>query len=424
MDDSKSDTLDGRKLRPESLMMSYGYTPAWSEGALKSPIFQTSTFVFETAEDGKRFFEIATGQRECAEGEHVGMIYSRLNNPDLEILEDRLLLWDGGEAARVFASGMAAIATTLLAHLRPGMVLLHSGPLYGGTDHLVKDVLPAMGITTVEYTATMDRDAIEAALRKQAPRGKLGMVLIETPANPTNDLFSITAAVAIAADHATPDQKPMVVVDNTFLGPMWQSPLEHGADAVIYSCTKYLGGHSDLVAGAIVGTHEAVDPVAALRTYLGTMASPLTGWLLLRSLETLSIRTARQAATAQRIANFLVGHPVVHDVHYLGLLEPGQPGFEIYKRQCTGPGAMMSFEVDGGEEGAFRFLNNLQLIRLAVSLGSTESLAEHPGTMTHSGVDAEAKLRLGITPSLVRLSVGVEHPDDLILDLSRALAAV
>ncbi|HSF87394.1 MAG TPA: cystathionine gamma-synthase family protein [Acidimicrobiia bacterium] len=424
MKDHMSDALEGRKLRPESLMMSYGYRPEWSEGALKSPIFQTSTFVFETAEEGKRFFEIATGQRECDEGEQPGMIYSRLNNPDLEILEDRLTRWEDADCARVFASGMAAIATTLLAHLRPGMVLLHSGPLYGGTDHLVKDLLPEMGIATVEYLAHMSRSAIEARLAERAPGKQLGMIFMETPANPTNDLFDIAEAVAIARDHTTEDLRPLVIVDNTFLGPVWQSPLAHGADASVYSCTKYIGGHSDLVAGAIVGSHEAVDPVGAMRTYLGTMATPLTGWLLMRSLETLAIRMERQTATAQRIARFLTSHPKVHNVHYLGLLDAGDPGYDIYKRQCTGPGAMISFEVDDGEAGAFRFLNHLELVRLAVSLGSTESLAEHPGTMTHSSVDPEGKLRLGITPSLVRLSVGVEHPADLVVDLGHALDAV
>jgi methionine-gamma-lyase len=424
MKDHTSDSLSGRRLRPESLMMSYGYTPSWSEGALKSPIFQTSTFVFETAEEGKQFFEVATGQRECADGEHVGLIYSRLNNPDLEILEDRLRLWDGAESARVFGSGMAAIATTMLAYLRPGRALLHSGPLYGGTDHLVKVVLPAMGIPTVEYTAEMDRTAIEAALQRLAPDAELAMIFIETPANPTNDLFDIALAAEIADSHAGEAGRPVVVVDNTFLGPMWQQPLTVGADLVVYSATKYIGGHSDLVAGAVVGSREGVAPVASLRTYLGTMATPFVGWMLMRSLETLAIRMERQSATAQRVAGFLATHPRVHNIHYLGLLEPGDPGYELYKRQCTGPGAMISFEVDGGEEGAFRFLNNLELVRLAVSLGSTESLAEHPATMTHAGVDPQQKLALGITPALVRLSVGVEHPEDLVLDLGRALESI
>ena len=418
------ESVEDRALHPESLMMGFGYKPAWSEGALKSPIFQTSTFVFESAEQGKHFFELATGQCEYAPGEHIGMIYSRLNNPDLEILEDRLTLWDDAESALVFSSGMAAIATTLLAYLKPGRVLLHSAPLYGGTDHLVKHTLPDLGIQTVEYMAGMGREDIEALLADEAPNAQLGLIFIETPANPTNDLFDIRVAADIAAAHATDDFRPLVAIDNTFLGPLWQHPLEHGADLVVYSATKYIGGHSDLVAGAVVGSQQAMAPIAGLRTYLGNMATPHTGWLLMRSLETLAIRMERQTATAQRVAGFLAGHPKVRTVQYLGLLEAGDPGYELYKRQCAGPGAMIAFEIDGGEAEAFRFLNHLELVKLAVSLGSTESLAEHPGTMTHSGVDAAEKLAMGITPALVRLSVGVEHPDDLILDLGHALAAV
>jgi len=418
------DSVEGTTLHPETLMMGFGYEPSWSEGALKSPIFQTSTFVFASAEQGKHFFELATGQCQCAPGEHIGMIYSRLNNPDLEILEDRLTLWDDADTALVFSSGMAAISTTMLAHLRPGCVLLHSAPLYGGTDHLVKHTLPEFGIRTVEYVAGMGRTEIEERLAAEAPDAELGMIFIETPANPTNDLFDIALGAEIAAAHATPERRPIVAVDNTFLGPLWQHPLQHGADLVVYSATKYIGGHSDLVAGAVAGRTEPMAPLASLRTYLGNMASPHTGWLLMRSLETLAIRMERQTATAQRVAGFLAGHPKVRNVHYLGLLEPGHRGYELYKRQCVAPGAMIAVEIEDGEAGAFRFLNHLELVRLAVSLGSTESLAEHPATMTHASVDPDEKMRLGITPGLVRVSVGVEHPDDLILDLGQALAAV
>ncbi len=422
MRERAKERISGRTLRPESLSMGYGYHPEWSAGALKSPIFQTSTFVFETAEEGKRFFEVAAGLREPEEGEHVGLIYSRLNNPDLEILEDRLTLWDNAETALAFASGMAAIATTLLAYLRPGDVLLHSAPLYGGTDHLVRDILPEMGITTVCFDARDGRAELEAKL--EATAGRLAMILIETPANPTNDLIDIALSADLATAHATEDRKPLVVVDNTFLGPVWQHPLEHGADIVLYSATKYIGGHSDLIAGAALGSTAALAPIAQMRCFLGTMATPWTGWLLMRSLETLHLRMTRQSETAQRVARFLVEHPKVHHVRYLGLLGPDDPAHELYKRQCLGPGAMVSFDVAGGEEGAFRFLNNLELAKLAVSLGGTESLVEHPASMTHAGVDPAERERLGVGPSLVRLSVGVEHPDDLILDLAHALEAV
>ena len=417
-------SIDGVPLAPESLMMGYGYEPAWSEGSLKTPIFQTSTFVFETAEDGKRFFEVAYGLREAEDGEKLGMIYSRLSNPDLEILEDRLRLWDGADKALVFASGMAAISTAILAHVRPGEVIIHSAPLYGGTDHLLAETLPDLGILTVEWEPGMTKDEIAARLGAEAPDAPLAFILIETPANPTLDLFDIEVAADLAREHSTEERKVPVAVDNTFLGPVFQHPLEHGADLVIYSATKYIGGHSDLVAGAVLGSSELVAPIAQYRSVLGTMATPLTGWLLMRSLETLSLRMHRQVENAARVAGFLNEHPKVRAVHYLGLLDPDSPAYDVYKRQCLAPGGMIAFEIDGGEHEAFTVLNALRLIKLAVSLGGTESLAEHPATMTHIGVDPAEKEKLGVTESLIRLSVGVEHPDDIIRDLGAALRTI
>ncbi len=424
MREEYDDTIAGKRLSPESLMMGYAYRPEWSEGALKSPIFQTSTFTFRSAAEGKRFFELAHGSADAGEGETGGLIYSRLNNPDLEILEDRLTLWDDAERALAFASGMAAIATTLLSYLRPGDVLLHTAPLYGGTDELVRGILPTLGVTSVEWEPGMTRSQIDALLDEAAGSNGLRMIFMETPANPTNDLFDIEMARRIADDHATENGRALVAVDNTFLGPLWQHPLSHGADLVIYSATKYLGGHSDLIAGAVLGSAEAIAPIAGMRSLLGSMASPWTGWLIMRSLETLSLRMQRQTQNAQRVAEFLDEHPKVSKVSYLGLLGPDDPQHDLYKRQCLAPGAMISFEVDGGEEAASRFVDSLQLIHLAVSLGSTESLVEIPATMTHHGVPLSEKEKFGITPSLVRLSVGVENPDDLILDIGQAFEAV
>ncbi len=420
----REEVIAGHRLEPESLSMGYGYRPEWSEGSIKSPIFQTSTFVFRTAEEGKRFFEIATGRVEAEEGETSGMIYSRLNNPDLEILEDRLCLWEDADMGLVFASGMAAIATTLLTYLRPGDILLHSEPLYGGTTHLVNETLPEFGVISIPFRAGMSREEIEARLSEHEPEARLAMILIETPANPTLDLIDIRMCADIAGSRSRDDHRPLLTVDNTFLGPLWQHPLRHGADLVIYSATKYIGGHSDLVAGAVIGSEAHVRPIAATRTYMGTMADAWTGWLLMRSLETLHMRMTRQGETAEKVARFLEEHPKVRALRYLDLLDPSDPQYDIYRRQCLGPGAMISFEVDGGEEAAFRFLNALQLVKLAVSLGGTESLAEHPASMTHSGVPAEEKERTGVLPGLVRLSIGVEHPDDLIADLGQALSAV
>ncbi len=423
MRNRRAEVIAGHQLQPASLSMGYGYRPELSEGALKSPIFQTSTFAFTSAAAGKRYFQIATGQVEPDDGEQPGLIYSRLNNPDLEILEDRLCLWEDAEMGLAFASGMAAIATTLLTYLRPGDVLLHSEPLYGGTTHLVNDMLPELGVVSVPFDAGSTRADIEAKLKKAGP-DRLRLILIETPANPTNDLIDIRMCADIAAAHGDLEVRPLLAVDNTFLGPLWQHPLRHGADLVLYSATKYLGGHSDLIAGAVIGSADHLRPIAATRTYLGTMADPWTGWLLMRSLETLHLRMTRQTETAGKVARFLVEHPNVSTVRYLDLLDPDDPQTEVYRRQCLGPGAMISFEVDGGEEGAFRFLDALRLVKLAVSLGSTESLAEHPASMTHCAVPAEEKARTGVTDGLVRLSVGVEHPDDLIADLSQALNAI
>jgi methionine-gamma-lyase len=403
-------------------MMSYGYRPEWSEGAIKSPVFHTSTFVFRSAEEGKRFFEIALGKAEPEPGEKTGLIYSRLNNPDIEIAEDRLTLWDDAEDALLFKSGMAAISTTLLAHLRPGDVLLASEPIYGGTHHLVEHILPHFGITTVRFCCRDTADDLEAGVT--AAGGRLGAVLVETPCNPTNDLIDIAMCAGIARAHSTAERPVPLAVDNTFLGPLFSRPLDHGADIVLYSATKYIGGHSDLIAGAAVGSRRLLAPVREFRTILGSHTDPWTAWMLLRSLETLQIRMTRQQENAVAVAAFLRDHPKVARVSYLGHLGPGHPQYELYKRQCLGSGAMIAFEVPGGEAAAFRFLNALQLVKLAVSLGSTESLAEHPKTMTHSEATPAECDGAGVTDGLVRLSIGVEHPDDLMLDIATALDTV
>ena len=417
-------TIGDRELRPESLMMSYGYRPEWSEGAIKPPIFQTSTFVFESAEEGKAFFEIAYGLREKGPTENVGLIYSRLNNPMLEILEDRLTLWDDAEAAAVFESGMAAITTTMFTLLRPGDVLAFSEPIYGGTEYLFRHVLPGFGIETVPFRASAGTDALEAVLEEEDRRERLAAIFVETPANPTNDLVDVGACAALARELGTEERPVRVVVDNTFLGPLWQHPLKVGADLVLYSLTKFVGGHSDLIAGAALGSKELVGELKTTRTFFGSMAGPWTGWLLLRSMETLKLRMTSQMKNAGYVADYLGDHPKVERVHYLGNLTEADPDFEIYRKQCLGPGSMISFEVRGGEAEAFRFLNALELVKLAVSLGGTESLAEHPSTMTHSDVAPEVQAEIGITPAMVRLSVGVEHFEDLLADVEQALEAV
>ena len=413
-----------KNLHPESLMMSYGYKSELSEGAIKCPIFQTSTFTFKSAEEGKAFFEVAYGLREKEPNEELGLIYSRLNNPDLEILENRLTLWDEAEECAVFESGMSAISTLLLEFLNPGDYVLYSAPVYGGTDHFINHVLPRFGIKPVGFRAGCSKEDILTQISKANAVGKVGVIIAETPANPTNALVDIAVLREIADEMSTTDKPVYVAVDNTYMGPLWSHPLKLGADFVLYSATKYIGGHSDVIAGACLGSKELIGRIKGLRTFLGNMAGPWTGWLLMRSLETLKPRMEKQAANAVEVADFLVNHDKIVNVHYLGLIKEEDPDYEIYKRQYSSSGAMLAFEVKGGEAEAFRFLNSLKLIQLAVSLGSTESLVQHPKTMTHADVDPADKKAIGITDSLVRLSVGVEHADDLIWDIGQALEKV
>lgn len=410
-----------KKLSPESLMMSYGFKPELSEGAIKPPIFQTSTFVFKSAEHGKAFFEQAYGLREKDEGEELGLIYSRLNNPDLEILENRLTLWDEAEDAAVFESGMGAITTVLLQFLEPGDLLLHSNPIYGGTDHFVKHVLPKFGINVMGFDPDQSREEIEQMVKDSGH--SLKMIYVETPANPTNHLVDLEMCRSIAEKFQNEDFRPLIAVDNTYMGPLWQHPLKHGADLVLYSATKYIGGHSDVIAGACLGSQALIKEVKGMRTFLGNMAGPWTGWLLLRSLETLKVRMEQQARNAALVYEAIKEHPKVKTIHYLGALKPGTPQHKIFEKQYKSAGAMLSIILEGGEKESFKFLNNLKLIKLAVSLGSTESLAQHPASMTHAGVDPEDRKKYGISDSLVRLSVGVENAEDLIWDIEQALEA-
>jgi methionine-gamma-lyase len=358
-------------------------------------------------------------------------VYSRFNNPNLEVLEDRLCLWDGGELAAVFSSGMAAISTVLWSFVRPGDVVLMSQPLYGGTETLIETTLPLFGVRAVSFAdghdpADVARAAQSAAALAAAAGGRVSLVLVETPANPTNSLvdLALMRETSEAIGKRQAGGRPPVAVDNTFLGPLFQRPLAHGADFSMYSLTKYVGGHSDLVAGGVVGTREMVAPVKRLRGALGTQLDPNTAWMLMRSMETLSLRMHKSADNAAHVARFLSQHPKVANVSYLGFLSPEDARHALFRRQCDSAGSTFSFAVKGGEAESFRLLDALQLIKLAVSLGGTESLMSHPASTTHSGVPKATRDRLGITDALVRLSVGIENADDLIADLGQALNRV
>ena len=364
-------------VKKESHMMSYGYNPDWSEGSVKPPIFQTSTFVFKNAAEGKRFFEVAYAKSKLKKNEQLGLIYSRLNNPNMQILEERLAILEGSESAAAFVSGMSAISTVMLAFLKPGDLLLIN---------------------------------------------KLKMIYVETPANPTNTLIDLKMVNDVKKTISKKIGSEIIsVCDNTYLGPIWQNPLEFGIDLTCYSATKFLNGHSDVIAGAVMGSKDVISQVKYLRTFLGGMIAPYTAWLLTRSLETLHVRMNYQAENSIKIVDFLKTHKNVLSIYYPGDENMDQRQNEIYKTQCTHGGAMVAFTVKGNEKGAFKFLDSLNLIKLAVSLGSNESLAQHPYSMTHSDVPDGVKNSIGITEGLIRLSVGIEYADDIISDLKQAL---
>ncbi|PWD99159.1 cystathionine gamma-synthase family protein [Marinilabilia rubra] len=409
---------------PESLMMSYGYKASDHQGAVKCPLFQTSTFAFHSASEGKAFFELAYGLREPEAGEEMGMIYSRVNNPNLELAEKRLALWDKADGAAFFASGMAAISTMMFTFLRPNDILLFGSPVYGGTDHFIHHVLPDFGIRTLMFTSLDSEKEILQRLEDTFPGEQPSLIYIETPGNPTNNLIDIEMCARLRNEFVSGRKDCLLAVDNTFLGPVFQRPLEHGADLVVYSATKFISGHSDVIAGACAGRNETIGRLKAMRTFLGSMLDPHSCWLVMRSLETLQIRMERQDASARKVAEYVAQHPKVESVHFLGYLRDDDPQKQIFKKQCLSSGSMISFNIKGGEKEAFRFLDNLTLFKLAVSLGSTESLAEHPATMTHVDVSEEDRQKLGILPNLVRLSIGLEDPEDLIQAVESAFGKV
>ncbi len=414
--------IGGRRLKPSTLMMGYGYDPTLSEGSLKPPIFLTSTFVFETAAAGKRFFEGVTGKRP---GGAEGLVYSRFNGPNQEILEDRLSLWEDAEDALTFSSGMSAISTLLLAFVQPGDVVVHSGPLYAATETLIARILGRFGVKWLDFPAGATREEIESVLERAKAMGRVSLIYLESPANPTNALVDVEA-VAAARSAVLGDERPPIAIDNTFLGPLWAQPLRQGADLSVYSLTKYAGGHSDLVAGGITGSKELINTIRMLRNTIGTITDPNTAWMLLRSLETLELRMIRAGENADKVCRFLRDHPKVESVGYLGFLEEGGDArqADIYRRHCTGAGSTFSLYLKGGERESFAFLDSLKIAHLAVSLGGTETLASAPAAMTHLSVPDERKQALGITDNLVRISIGVEDPDDLIADFDQALGAV
>ncbi|WDE08508.1 cystathionine gamma-synthase family protein [Thalassomonas viridans] len=425
-DNYKKRAIGEHQLQPESLMMGYGYDPRLSEGSIKCPNFQTSTFVFESAEQGKHFFDVASGRIQLDEGQQAGLVYSRFNNPTIEIAENRIAVWDGAEDCLVTGSGMSAISTVLLALSKPGDVIVYSEPIYGGTDTLINGILAQMNIKAVGFISSEGTDALAQALDKASQLGNVSVVMVETPDNPTNNLIDIEKCRQLidtfTGNTDRQSSRPVLAVDNTMLGPLWQQPLKHGADLCLYSLTKYVGGHSDLIGGSCSGSKDLIARIRKVRNSIGTTMDSHTAWLILRSLETLKIRMQAATSGAKAVVEFLQAHEQVTRIDYPGLLTEDDPQYQVYNKQCIGAGSTFSFEVKGGEEAAFKVLNRLKLVKLAVSLGGTESLAQHPAAMTHSGVPKERRELIGITDGLIRISVGIEEPEDIIADLAQAMA--
>jgi methionine-gamma-lyase len=411
-------------LRPETLAVAFGYDPEMGMGSVKPPIFMTSTFVYPSAQHAKDVHEAYFDGTGPLVGE-TNHIYSRLGHPGLDFLEKRLAAIDGAEEAVAYSSGMAAHSSIALAYVRPGDSVLHGRPIYGGVDMLYNSIMPQFGSHVAAYTDGTDEDDVRKAAHEAMAKGPLKLIIAETPANPTAAVVDLDLMVRIADEvGAKQGHRPLVVVDNTLLGPFAQRPIEHGVDLCMTSLTKYCGGHSDLLAGGISGRKELIDHLRMQRTTWGNHLDPYTSWLVLRSLESVAVRTERAMENARGVAEFLRDHPKVAGVTYLGFLEPGTRRRAVYDRQYKAAGSTFSFHLHGGEAEAFRMLDQLKLLKVAVSLGGSETLICHSASTTHYAVPPAQRLAGGITDGTIRLSVGLEHVDDLIGDLRQALEAV
>lgn len=402
-------------VRPSTAVLTRGFDPRLSVGSARPAVFRSSTYVFSSPEAAERAFAIALGKVHAAPDESVDLIYSRLSHPNAEILEDQIVtLEPDAQSAAVFNSGLAAISTLFLTYCHPGSSLIYTTPLYGGTQQLIHELIEPLGVKGVPVPAG-DSGALRSAVAQST---RPSMIFIETPANPTLRMTDIAAAAAAARVHA---DKPLVSVDNTLLGPVFQHPLLLGADLSVYSATKFLSGFSDMLAGAVLGREP--EPVAELRgtrAILGNILQPDECWLLAGRLPTVGLRMNRQSKNAQRIAEQLAAHPKIRKLHYPTLFDDPEQ-IRIRNAQCKFPGALLSFELKGGKVAAFNFLRRLSIAHNAVSLGGVESLACHPATTTHSEMSREELEANGITDSLVRVSVGIEDWRDLLRDLTRAL---
>lgn len=404
------------RVRPETAILTRGFDPQLSVGSARPPVYRSSTYVFSSPEAAERAFAIVLGRVRPTAEESPDLIYARLNHPNAEILEDQLVpLERGAAAAAVFNSGMAAIFTVLIGFLEQGGSLIYTQPLYGGTQHLIHQVIEPLGFVTLPISAGNTQGLTEAIAKADNPR----LVLIETPSNPTLTMTDIGATASAVRLHP---RRPLLAVDNTLLGPTFQHPIAHGADLVIYSATKFLGGFSDLLAGVVMAANpDLVQHLRGLRAMLGNILQADECWILDSRLSTVALRMNRQSKNAQRIAERLVEHPRVERVLYPSLFKDAEQ-IRIRDRQTDYPGSLLSLEVNGGKSEAFDFLRNLRIGRNAVSLGGVETLVCHPMTTTHSELSPAELASAGINENLVRISVGTEHWRDLLDDFMQALS--
>jgi methionine-gamma-lyase len=403
--------------RPATEVLTAGFDPRLSVGSVRPAVFRSSTYVFRSPESAERAFAVASGRAVRRPGEDVDLIYSRMSHPNAEILEEQILpLEEGAKASAVFNSGLSALASAFFRYLRPGDAILFTEPLYGGTLHMIHDILVPFGVKAVPVPAS-DTAGMTAAILSTE---NLKFVLVETPANPTLTMADIGAAVRAARKRK---DRPVVAVDNTFMGPVFQHPLALGADLSIYSATKFLAGFSDMLGGVVIGRDpEAVRSIKGIRSMLGTILQPDECWILGSRLATVALRMNKQSKNAERIVEGLKGNRRIARIHYPTCIEDREQR-RIYRAQCDFPGALFSLEVKGGKKAAFNLLRNLGIIKSAVSLGGMESLACHPASTTHSSMTAEEMAASGVSPGLVRFSVGLEDWRDLLADVERALAA-
>lgn len=386
----------------ETEVIHKGYASNQFQGSLNPPLYQTSTFTFERAEDGERRFA----------GEEEGYIYSRLGNPTVKILEERMAALEQGEAALAFGSGMAAVSAVLVSLTKTDDHILCSQGIYGCTFGLLQMMQEKYGVKH-GFSAMASREELVAALTPETV-----CIYVETPINPTMRLVDLEMVCTVAKEKGI-----TVVVDNTFSSPYLQKPIRIGADVVIHSATKYIGGHGDVIAGIVVGKKEYMDEVRmTTQKDIGGIISPFDAWLLLRGLKTLVVRMDRHCSNAEKLASFLAEHPKVDKIYYPG--DSSHPDYSIVKKQMSQAGGMISFTIKGDKRTAQKFMNELELIKIAVSLGDAETLIQHPATMTHSVVPQAERERMGISDTLIRLSVGLEAWEDIRDDLRQALEQV